>query len=94
MKVNLYEKLIELSKSDVSIVIFKNGHQESVRLVEVPEIKKIIDLGLRIEESNTDLAKAVKKQLEINTTLANAIDLLNERLLQLEINTKGEIKSC
>ena len=92
MKVNLYEKLLELSKSDVSIVIFKNGRQESVRLVDVPEIKKIIDLGLRIEESNTALAKAVKKQLEINTTLANAIDLLNERLLQLEINTKGEIK--
>ena len=32
MKVNLYEKLIELSKSDVSIVIFKNGIQESIEI--------------------------------------------------------------
>ena len=94
MKVKLYEELMKISRSDASIVICKDGHQKPIRLVDVPEIRKIIDLGLRIEASNNALASGLKKQLEVNTTLANAIDLLNERLLQLEINTKGEIKSC
>ena len=92
MKVKLYEELVELSRSDASIVICKEGRQEPIRLVDVPELRKIIDLGLRIEESNNVLANGLKKQLEVNTTLANAIDLLNDRVVELELKLKGDVK--
>lgn len=92
MKVKLYEELMKISRSDASIVICKDGHQKPIRLVDVPEFKKIIDLGLRIEASNNALANGLKKQLEVNTTLANAIDLLNDRVVELELKLKGDVK--